>query len=52
MKWLDVLQLSFALLQQALAAFAQGQRKEAPAQVSLEPEHQETLLGLIQQEDK
>lgn len=46
MNWLDILQLSTALLTQALAAFAAGQRKEAPATVALDPAHAATVQTL------
>ncbi len=35
MSWLQILQLATTLLSQALAAFAAGQTKEAPALVNL-----------------
>ena len=46
MSWLAILQLAFALMGQALAAFAQGQKKEAHATVVLPPEHVATVKAL------
>lgn len=49
MSWLAILQLSVTLLQQALSAFAQGQKKEATAFVSLAPQHVETIQQLAEE---
>ena len=49
MTWLQILQLALTLLTQALAAFARGEKKEAPAQVRLAPEHEGCVQALAQQ---
>jgi hypothetical protein len=49
MNWLQILQLSTALLSQALAAFAAGHTKEADASVQLPPEHAAVVRTLAAQ---
>jgi hypothetical protein len=48
MSWLDILQLAMVLMQQAMAAFAAGHKKEAPANLSLSQKQVETVKTIVE----
>jgi hypothetical protein len=49
MSWLQILQLAMTLMQQAMAAFAMGHKKEDEAKVALAPHQVEVVKAIVEE---